>query len=72
MPDKPVASPFKSKLTIVPQPGPKDAPVNENPNTVEPPADTTKPASPESPPEPAETVAPSTSNWNPPIAVSEL
>ena len=37
-------------------------PVNEKPNAVEPPAETTKPAAAASPPEPPATVAPSTLN----------
>ena len=59
---KPVALPSIFKLTITPQPGPNEAPLKENPKTVEPPADTTKPAEPESPPEPPDRVAPSTVN----------
>ena len=63
IPDKPVGSPeFIAKSTIVPQPGPKLAPVKEKPSTVEPPADTTKPAEPASPPDPPDAVAPSMSN----------
>jgi len=44
------------------------APVKENPNAVEPPAETTNPADAESPPDPPDTVAPSTLNWKPPIS----
>ena len=48
------------------------APENEKPKTVEPPAETVKPASAAAPPDAPETVAPSTDHWNPPISELEL
>ena len=61
-PLKPSASPDKSKVVNVPHPAGTTAPVNENPKTVEPPAETEKPASAAEPPAALLTVAPSTSN----------
>ena len=46
--------------------------MKENPNTVEPPADTTKPLAAASPPPAPAAVVPSTANWNPAISVSTL
>ena len=51
-----------------PEPAGIDEPVNENPSTVAPPADTAKPAAPALPPEPPVAFTPVTSNWNPPTA----
>ena len=61
-----------TKFVKTPHPAGTVAPVNEKPKTVDPPADTVNPAKAASPPEALETLAPSTSNWNPAISYSEL
>ena len=63
---------FNDKEVNVPQPADMVAPVNENPKTVEPPADTVNPAEAASPPEAPLTVVPSTTNWKPAISVFTL
>ena len=44
IPDKPVASPLRANSVRVPHPAGTNDPVNENPRTVDPPAETVKPA----------------------------
>ena len=61
-----------TKLVKIPQPAGIVAPLNENPSTVVPPEETVKPANSASPPDTLATIDPSTSNWNPAIAISEL
>ena len=60
--DKPLAGPSKSRSNKVPHPAGITEPVNENPRTVEPPADIVNPAASASPPPADKTEAPSTSN----------
>ena len=70
--ERPVASPFKLKLTSVPQPVGILLPVNEKDINVFPEAWPIRPLAAMSPPEPLEIVAPSTLNWKPPIASKDL
>ena len=62
MPDNPVAPSAPAKLVKVPQLADIEAPVNEKPRTVEPPAETVNPAAAASPPLAPVTDAPSTVN----------
>ena len=62
MPVNPEGSPPRSKVTSVPHPAGIVAPLNENPSTVPPPAETVNPADAASPPDAPETEVPSTSN----------
>ena len=61
-PLKPVGVPETVNIVNTPSPEGITVPINENPKTVFPPADTMKPAAPASPPAPAEAAAPSKLN----------